>query len=302
MTSAATAARVTAVVVTHDSACDVTELLPRLADPRVQVVVVDNASRDTSAAIAQRHGVDVMALPLNVGWARGCNIGAGRAIAPVVAFVNPDACPTGDDLVQLAERLDDDGVGAVSPAFTNTDGTPQSFYFRFPDPVSGLFCFLSAGQRLDQLLGFPFLRRRTYDFRTRDIDTVDQPGAACLLVRTDVFRELGGFADDLFLFFADTDFCHRLRSRGKRVDVAWDVRVVHRGGGSVRQLPDDSVRRHLQRDYLVYVRHRHGVVAATATRLGVVVLTGIVPMLNRLLRGRWREAVAQLALAARVLR
>jgi GT2 family glycosyltransferase len=301
---------ITTVIVSHDSRDDLVELVPALLDPMVQVVIVDNASRDgTADAVAEavaatgaEAAVDLVRLPVNVGWARGCNIGAGRALAPVVAFVNPDARPTPVMLRALSARLGDDAVGAVAPRFLGVDGRPQAFYFRFLGVLAGMLAFFTAGQRLDRLLGSPVLRRWTYDDGAQLPRDVDQPGAACLVMNTEFFRRLGGFDDDLFLFFADTDLCRRIRRAGRDVTVAWDVDVVHAGGGSVNHLPDTVVRRHVQRDYLTYVSRWHGVAAQLVTRLGVALLTGLIPALTRVLRGRPRAAATQLRLAVEVLR
>lgn len=293
---------VTAVVVSYNSRDDLSQLLPALRHDDVEVVVVDNASTDDGAEVARELGATVIASADNAGWARGCNRGADKATAPVLAFVNPDARPSAETLLALARRLDDQTVGATAPKFVDEDGRPQSFYFRFPSPWSGMFCFLDAGQRLDVLLGRPFIRHRTYDDGRALPGRVDQPGAACLLVRAADFDELGGFADELFLFFADTDLCRRLHDTGRPADVAWDLEVTHRGGGSVRALNSFTLRRHFQRDWLTYLRRRHGKLAVAANAMAVVVLTGLVPALTRLLRGRPGDAWAQLKLAAGVLR
>ena len=292
---------VTAVVVSYNSATDLAESLPLLGDERVEVVVVDNASADNSAAVAGRHA-RVIQLPANVGWARGCNIGAATANAPVLAFVNPDARPTAQQLVDLACDASARSSTAVAPRFVEPDGSTQPFYFRFPTLVSGMFCFLTAGQRLDTLLGRPFLRRRTYDDGRELPGPVDQPGAACLVVRADEFVEMGGFDDDFFLFCADTDFCRRLHDHGGGVTVRWDVAVPHRGRGSVIALDDETLQRIFQRDYLTYVRRTNGRAATWLTRLAVAVLTGVVPWLARTVRGRVREGARQLVVAAAVLR
>jgi GT2 family glycosyltransferase len=131
---------------------------------------------------------------------------------------------------------------------------------------------------------------------------VDQPGAACLLLRKDEFVAMDGFDDDYFLFFADTDLCRRLRERGGGVSVRWDVAVPHRGRGSVCALDDVTVQRIFQRDYLTYVRRAHGGAATWLMRVAVAILTGLVPWLARTLRGRVREGARQLAVAAAVLR
>jgi N-acetylglucosaminyl-diphospho-decaprenol L-rhamnosyltransferase len=297
---------VTAVLVSFNSSADLAESLPLLGDERVEVVVVDNASADNSAEVASRHG-PVVGLPVNVGWARGCNIGAAMASADVLAFVNPDARPTAQQLVDLAADVPaaTQAAGsliAVSPRFVDPDGSTQPFYFRFPTVMSGMFCFLTAGQRVDALLGHRFLRRRTYDAGRELPGPVDQPGAACLLLGKDAFVAMDGFADDFFLFFADTDLCRRLRDRGGKVTVRWDVAVPHRGRGSVRALDDTTLQRLFQRDYLTYVRRTHGRAATWLTRLAVAVLTGLVPWLTRTVRGRVREGARQLAVAAAVLR
>ena len=292
---------VTAVLVSYNSACDLAEALPALSDKRVEVIVVDNASADNSADIAARHGT-VVRLPVNVGWARACNIGAATASGEVLAFVNPDARPTAQQLVDLATDAATRPATAISPRFVEPDGSTQPFYFRFPSLPAGLFCFLTAGQRLDALMGYPFLRRRTYDEGRELPAPVDQPGAACLLLRRDDFVAMDGYDDDFFLFFADTDLCRRLRDRGGSVSVRWDVAVPHRGRGSVLQLDDTAVQRLFQRDYLTYVRRVHGTAATWLMRVAVVVLTGVLPWLWRALRGRVRDGFRQLAVAAAVVR
>jgi len=297
------APEVTAIVVSHNSADDLRSGLPLLHHPDVETLLIDNDSSDTTGdVLAEMAKVRYTTLPVNVGWSRGCNIGAGQADGAVLAFVNPDARVSGDQLLAMARRLADPAVGAVAPRFVDPDGSAQAFYFRFPGVLSGLFCFLNAGQRIDRALGYPFLRWRTYDLGRRLPGPVDQPGAACLLVRAEDFQALGGFRDDMFLFFADTDLCLRLRAASKHVEVAWDVDVIHRGGGSVHLLPEDSTRRHLQRDYLRYVHAHHGRGAAAATRVAITLLTGLLPATLRVLRGRPADAWRQLRLAASVLR
>ncbi|HVU73317.1 MAG TPA: glycosyltransferase family 2 protein [Mycobacteriales bacterium] len=284
-----------AVVVTYDSAADIDACLDGIAHPDVQVVVVDSCSRDDSAALARAHdGVRVLALPDNVGWPRACNVGAAEAAAPVLAFVNPDARPSGADLVELARTLDDPAVGTVSPRFVEPDGSLQPFYFRFPTALSGVLTFLNVGQRIDQALGRPALSRRTYRFG-RDLPAeVDQPGAACLLVRAADFTALGGFPDDLFLFFADTDLCLRVAQRGLRNAVRWDVDVVHRGGASVTALDEPTERRWVQADYLRYVQRHRSRPVVVLTRVAILVLSGLLPAVGRLLRGRPGSAWAML--------
>jgi N-acetylglucosaminyl-diphospho-decaprenol L-rhamnosyltransferase len=280
------------VIVNHETAADVEALLTNLEDARLEVIVVDNAS--TRPPAVQASNARLVQAPYNAGWACACNAGATIAHAPVLAFVNPDARPSPADLRALAQSLADGSVGAVAPRFLNSDGSPQAFYFRFPSVVAGLFCFLPTGQRIDRWIGSPFIRHRTYASGEQPPAAVDQPGAACLLVRRDDFAGLGGFDEGTFLFFADTDLCLRLRERGRRVLVRWDVDVVHAGSSSVRLLPPAALREHVQRDYLVYLRRHHGRAAVAVTKAAALVLSGLLPALWQLLRLRPRSSWEQL--------
>jgi N-acetylglucosaminyl-diphospho-decaprenol L-rhamnosyltransferase len=289
---------VTAIVVAYESERDLAELLPRLAHPAVECVVIDNASGDDSANVAAAAGARVERLPVNVGWARGCNLGAGLAAGPVLVFLNPDARPTAADLLDLSGLLPHGPVTA-SPRFINADGTLQQFYFRFPRPLAGLLLFFPAGGRIDRICGGRTLRRRLY---TGELPcAVDQPGAACFAVRADLFAELGGFDPSLFLFFADTAFCREIVRRGGRNEVRWDLPVVHRGAGSISLLGTDRTRELFQRDYLAYLRATSSPGAVAAARLAVVALTGLAPAARRALLGDLTGARDAIRLAARVL-
>ena len=294
---------VSAVIVSYNSASDLEALLPLLRDPRVEVIVVDNASSDGGADVAAASGATVIASLTNLGWTRGGNVGAARASAAVLAFVNPDARPSAADLLRLADDLSRDSLAATAPRFVE-DGTstPQPFYFRFPGPVSGIFCFFGIGARLDQLIGRPFMRRRTYGFGAELPTAVDQPGAACLVVATKTFEALGGFDESMFLFFSDTDFCRRLADGGNTIRVAWDVPVGHRGAGTVSALDRLTLRAIMQSDYLAYARQHYGRLGRAATVMAVVLLTGVLPALGYLLRGSPQRARRHAETARRVLR
>jgi N-acetylglucosaminyl-diphospho-decaprenol L-rhamnosyltransferase len=287
---------VAAVIVSYNSAADLAELLPSLVGSAVDVLVVDNASTDGSAEVARSAGARLIASDTNIGWSAGCNVGVAQTEADVIAFVNPDARPSPEDLLRLAAAVGEPGVGMTAPRFLDEEGSPQAFYFRFPSAWSGLFCFFGAGARIDRMLGRRHIARRTYDFG-HDLPTdVDQPGAACVLVAASDFRRLGGFDESMFLFFSDTDLCRRLRDDGLRVDVGWDVEVRHRGGGSVRTLDDSVLQHHMHSDYLAYARRHYGPASRLLTGCGYVLLSGVVPALSQLLRGRPSAAARHLTL------
>jgi N-acetylglucosaminyl-diphospho-decaprenol L-rhamnosyltransferase len=295
-------AKICAIVVSYDSAGDLDAMLPRLIHPDIDVIVIDNASHDASAGIAEAvRGVRVVRLPVNVGWSRACNLGAGMSQAESLAFVNPDARPSGDDLLRLASRLGND-VAAISPRFVWPDGRAQAFYFRFPGLITGTFCMFPAGQRVDAALGGPVIGHRCYNNGRQLPRSVDQPGAACLVVSRVAFEERGGFEPALFLFFADTLLHLQIKRAGLRTCVAWDIDVPHAMSASVRAIPADESVLHLQRDYLTYACLVQGRAALRYLQLCVLLLTGLIPAAARLVRRDLSGAGARLQLAFRILR
>lgn len=282
---------VSVVVVSYNSARHLEALLPDLADPRLEVVVVDNASVDDSCDVVRRFPfVRLVDMGRNSGWTEGSNAGADLCRAQALAFVNPDARPTAEDLLALAAGLRP-GVASVSPEFVDDAGDLQSFGFRFPDPVRGLLLFFTAGQRLDRLTGSRALRRRTYQDAGSDV-VPDHVGAACLVVSRRVFEVSGGFDTSMWLFFSDTDWAVRQRRAGLVHAIETSVRVPHAGGGSVRAMPPDSLLLVLQRDYLAYASKHYSGAGRGLTVVGAVVLSGFLPMLMGLVR-RDRVAVMQ---------
>ena len=124
----------TAVVVTHDSARELTTLLDSIdRHLRVppQVIVVDTASSDASADVA-RDRAELVALDHNPGFGAASNEGVARAATDVTVLLNPDMELLDDGLARLAELAGSRRVLAV-PRLLNPDRSVQ----RSAHPVPG---------------------------------------------------------------------------------------------------------------------------------------------------------------------
>ncbi|MGH9465682.1 MAG: glycosyltransferase family 2 protein, partial [Thermoanaerobaculia bacterium] len=108
------ARRVAVAIVTRDSAADLPSCfaaLGRLEHRSLELILVDNSSRDGSAELARRSAPPnlpcrVEALPENRGYAAGMNRAIAASDAPWVLALNPDAEPEPDFLSHLFARLD----------------------------------------------------------------------------------------------------------------------------------------------------------------------------------------------------
>lgn len=229
------------VVVTHDSEALLPRCLGALSDdPQVEVLVIDNHSRDGSARVAAALGVSTIPLPENTGFSVACNVGA-RAIAARcqwVAFVNPDVVVPGAELVRAVREAPADVV-ALSPMVLDPGGRPQADIAR-PHPSAwgtAARYLLSARADLPSRTAIRSLHPPPPGIRYIDVAVTS---GGCLLVRGDVFAALGGFDEAYFLNMEDVDLCCRLRDHGRRIVIDTEVSAVHAKGTSSSTVSRDQ--------------------------------------------------------------
>jgi GT2 family glycosyltransferase len=179
-------------------------------EPDAEVVVVDNGGQD--AETVAPFGVRLVAPGSNLGFAGGCNRGASEATGDVLVFLNPDTVVAQGALGQLARTLEDRTIGVAMarlrlldrPELLNSGGTVLH--------VSGLSWAGRYGEPAEAL---------------REPEEVAGPSGAAMAVRRELLRELGGFTNELFMYFEDTELGWRARLRGLRVVVHPRADVYH---------------------------------------------------------------------------
>jgi GT2 family glycosyltransferase len=200
------------------------------------VVVVDNGGGGPEIeAAAELEGVDVVAAPGNIGFGAGCNLGASSTNADVLVFLNPDTVVRPGAVAALVDALQDGAVGVAQarlllldrPEILNSSGnvlhlSGLAWPGGYGEPASGL---------------------------TQTTEIAYASGAA-LAVRSDVFREVGGFTEELFLYQEDLDLSWRVRLSGRSVVVAPSADVLH---DYVFERPDRRKEYYLERNRLVFV-------------------------------------------------
>jgi GT2 family glycosyltransferase len=182
----------------------------RDGEPEAEVIVVDNAGSDR--AVAEQFGVRLVEPGRNLGFARGCNCGAAEATRDVLVFLNPDTIVDPGALGRLVETLQDRSIGIAMarlrlldrPDLLNSAGTVLH--------VSGLAWAGRYGEPAETL---------------REVEDVAAPSGAAMAIRRDLFRELGGFTDELFMYLEDTELGWRAHLHGLRVVVEPGADVYH---------------------------------------------------------------------------
>lgn len=270
MTSTAELPEVLVVIVAWNSAAHLAAAAGSVPKG-TPVVVVDNASGDDSAAVAEKVGARVIRLGSNIGFGPACNLGVKEGIAAeTILFLNPDAAlidGVSALAVLLAELRSDPRIGAVAPALV---GPGQELFQLRRLPTLG--SLLREALLVNRL--FPsnrFLRRERYIERERALSfDVEQPAAAALMIRRELFQKLGGFDPAFFpAWFEDVDLCARLWKSGNSIRFVPAAQASHRGGVSMKALPYG--------DYLpLYTRNLFRYLARHASRSVRVLARGIV--------------------------
>jgi GT2 family glycosyltransferase len=171
----------------------------------------------------------------NVGFGAGCNRGAREVDADVLVFVNPDTVVQPGAVEAFARALEVPDVGVVQarlrllqqPELLNSSGNIVH--------VSGLAWPGGYGDPADELAS--------------PQDIAYASGAA-FAIRRDVFLDLGGFTEKLFLYQEDLELCWRAHLHGLRVLVVPDADVLH---DYVLERPGRQKEYYLERNRLIVV-------------------------------------------------
>lgn len=213
----------------------------------LQVIVVDNASGDGSAAAiaAGAPEVELVASETNLGFAGGCNLGVAHATGEFVALLNNDARPHPQWIAAaVAELRADARIGCVASKVLDWEGETIDF-------AAAAMGFDGQGYKL-------------HVGRSADEAGFDQPddvlfaSGAALVMPTAVYRELGGFDERYFMFFEDVDLGWRLWLRGYRVRYVPTSVAFHKHHATMKRYGNWYERFLLNRNALFTIYKNYG--------------------------------------------
>jgi len=261
--------RVAVVIVSFNTRDDLVACLRSLSQVTapVDVVVVDNASRDGSAAAARAERPDAQVLenPRNEGFGRACNQGWRASSAPQVLFLNSDAEVTAGAVEALSAVLDArPEVGVVGPRTVGEDGRIQL--------STGPALTPTAEWRQRRLVrglraGRAEARAAAEAIAAREHEPVWVSGS-CLLARRQTLEAIQGFDEQFFLYEEDVDLCVRARTAGWRVVFTPAATVRHRLGRSMAR-SEGGAQLEYHRSHLLYYRKHNGLLATGFLRLSL---------------------------------
>ncbi len=264
-----------------------------------EIIVIDNASDDASLTGMREAEapLTVVANDHNAGFAAACNQGWRMGRGELVLFLNPDTECLPGSIVALARRFEGDtSIWAVGGHLIDASGLSQDGFNVRAFPTLGSVA--AEMLLLDRIWPRnPWTRRyRMAGWNPGPGCDVDQPAAACLMVRRSVLARLGGF-DERFhpAWFEDVDLCRRIRAAGGRIFYEPSARFRHAGAVSLKSLTREDFLRYYHDNQIRYFAKHHGQSAARRVRRLVIAgmrLRGVLAALGAGKAGGHRSAPA----------
>jgi len=293
--SAATAIspKLTVVIVTYRSKETIAPTLDALKaaydEKLVDIVVIDNASNDgTADFVAQRYPfVALVRNRENIGFGRACNQGFDHSTTPYVLLLNPDAVLSLGPMKILVDFMDRTRrAGICAPAVRRTSGSLQAAG-NLPNPLTVMLSpmfsrWTMRGQKPIAPGGAP--------------DRTEWICGSIMLVRKDMLKEIGAFDPRFFLYFEETDLCHRAHGAGWEIWTVGEAVGEHMNAASAATtdsvMHGDTIAEHYYRSRYYYLTKHFGRIAAATAEIGELAFLGLRTVIDRI-RGKERKTLEQ---------
>jgi GT2 family glycosyltransferase len=209
---------ISVVIVAFESGESLTRCLDALAPApeggsSIEAIVVNNGTRGPEIERAEKADFVRVATPgSNVGFAAGANLGARRARGEILVFLNPDAVAEPAAVAELARVLADRSIGVAMPRLRLLDRPELLNSAGNELHITGLAWAGAYGERAEEY---------------RELREITYASGAAMAIRAELFWELGGFTEELFMYQEDLELSWRARLRGYRIVLAPGADVYH---------------------------------------------------------------------------
>jgi len=214
-----------------------------------EIILVDNASTDGSMEHfngMKKNNFFYIYNNENVGFGRANNIGFNKVQGDYVYIINNDTILHTSDIEIIVEQkfTNNDNLGVLATKVQYVDGSPQPNVQKFSSVKAIFLGLLKMGQfvRNSRILLyiaklFPFkpaiVRAYLENFNTeRPEQFIDWTSGCSLIIKKEIYRKLGGFDENFFMYSEDEELCYRVHKAGFKVMYTPDILITHYEGRS----------------------------------------------------------------------
>jgi len=261
--------KVTVIIPTLNNIRGLKYLLHYFKDKPYKVVVVDNKPNEEKKRIVMSYGLGVrwikyLSQKRNLGFAIAVNRGAKNIKTKWMLILNDDIefesqkskvksqnynlkvkSYQSNILKELVKEAERKKLDAVSPVLRNPNGKVENYGYKIlPYGRIELIVTLCQAQGDNNVM----VSQTNHD--------IDGLTAACLLVKTKVFRELKGFDEKFFAYLEDVDFFLRFKKVGYKLGLATNVEVLHNHMTTTKTMGNFKAKQDMVNWWRLYFKHR----------------------------------------------
>lgn len=220
-----------------------------------EIIVVDNASWDGSAAMVQKDfpEVNLISNTTNVGFAKANNLAIDESQGEYLIFLNPDTIVQEDTFQTLLDFFSQHPkAGVVGCKILNPDGSLQLSCRRsIPTPWVGFTKLVGLSKLFpkSKLFGKYNLTYLNPD----EITEVEAISGSFMMTSRTIINHVGRFDDRFFMYGEDLDLCHRVYNAGWKIYYVPTTQIIHYKGSSSTEAQFDTLLQ-FYRAMLLFVR------------------------------------------------
>ena len=237
---------------------------------QLQVIVVDNASRDGSREQAEREFplFTVLNSGVNLGYGRGNNFARPHVTAPFVLILNPDTRLLPDalsNMLHFMRRHPD--VGMLGPKMRSPEGEVHELGLQhFPSPWSEF-----TTQLFNSTLTRRWIRGGSLHPNPEVSGGVRKLYGGCLFCRKEVLDAVGWFDERYFMYAEDVDLCRAILAQGWKLYYLSTAEIIHVAGGTSGKAPSGFSILMKSESIGKFMRKYHGATGALVYRAATLV-------------------------------
>ncbi len=189
-----------------------------------EIIIVDNNSEDDSVKAfnnLKTKNLKIIESKENLGFSKGCNLGAKHANGEYLLFLNSDTEIKDQGFIKMVDYLSqNEKVAILGGKLRNLDGTSQSSAGKFYN-LPSLFLMLLGLEKKGLLRESP-----------NEIKKVDWVSGASLMTKKEIFNKIGGFEKELFMYIEDMELCFKAKKKGFSTYFYPNIMLFHKSLGS----------------------------------------------------------------------
>lgn len=199
-----------------------------------EIIIIDNCSPNESYEELNNTYKDIDNIKVfknekNNGFGFGNNVGVEKSSGKYILFLNPDIVILENAIGNMLKEIEkDNSIGLLSGKLLNSDYSVQQSCRRII-PINQ---FVACRTPFSKIVPNKYIEKcnNKYlmnDFKHDSIMEVDWVMGACMLIKKELFLQVGGFSKEYFMYFEDVDLCCKVRAQGKKIVYFPEAKMIH---------------------------------------------------------------------------